>query len=132
MTSIVLIIVSIIGAVGTYFAAHNLRQGVVKASALLAVIVGGFFYLFPSGLSPELSRSIPLAFIGATFVGMTGKNIIGNIIPIALAGAFFGVLFVYSAPFYNGFGGGLGTTACISVLITRGILYLLPENKKGA
>lgn len=132
MTSMILIIVSIIGATVTYYAAHRLRLGVVKASAMLAVIVGGFFYLFPSGLSSELTHSIPLAFIGATFVGMTRKNIIGDIIPIALAGAFFGIIFVYSAPFYNGFGGGLGTTACISVLITRGILYLLPGNKEGA
>lgn len=116
MTTVVLVFAGIIGAISTYWVAHSLKQGVVRASALLSLIVGLFFYFFPEVVGAELTLKIPLVFCGATFVGMTGKNIEARYWVIALAGGLFSGLFMASATLFNGFGGGLGTTACVSII----------------
>ena len=45
MNNFILIITGILGATLTHFVSEQLRQGAVKASALLSLLVGLFFYL---------------------------------------------------------------------------------------
>ncbi|MFZ0491078.1 MAG: hypothetical protein WAM00_12590 [Salegentibacter sp.] len=114
----ILIITGIISAVGTYVVNNKLQQGAVRASALLSLVVGLFFYYFPGLLSAYLTRNIPLVFIGASFIGMVSSRILSSYILLSLSGIIFSILFVNSSKYFAGFGGGLGTTAAISLLVS--------------
>lgn len=118
MEIVILIITGIISAVGTYVVNNKLRQGGVRASALLSLIVGLFFYFFPELLSPSLTRNIPLVFIGASFIGMVSSKILSSYILLSFSGTIFSILFVNSSKYFAGYGGGLGTTAAISLLVS--------------
>lgn len=120
--NIILIITSIISAIATYILSVKCKQGPVKASALLSFLVGTFFLIFPSLFPETLSKSIPLVFFGASFVGMSSVKRISNNLWMAFAGMVFGLIFINSSKFFSGYGGGLGTTACLSVVITLGLI----------
>lgn len=125
MNEFILIVTGIIAAVSTYVLSIKYKQGSVRASALLSFIVGVFFFLFPSIVSQELTYSIPLVFTGASFAGMASHKIIPNIWMMGLSGLIFTVIFLTSSIFFAGYGGGLGTVACISVLVVFGFRRIL-------
>ncbi|MEA3430146.1 MAG: hypothetical protein U9R08_02645 [Nanoarchaeota archaeon] len=125
--TITLIVVSIMGAVLTYDYSVRVKKGPVLASALLSLIVGLVFYFCPQLTTPELAKSIPVAFIGASFAGMASSKTIPAKYMV-FAGFVFGLIFVNTSKFFAGFGGGLGTTACLSCAMTLGLMYIL--NKK--
>lgn len=124
MEIMILIITGIVAAVGTYLVNNKLHQGAVRASALLSLMVGLFFYYFPDLLSPDLTRNIPLVFIGASFIGMVSSNILSSYILLSLSGIIFSVLFVNSSKYFAGYGGGLGTTAAISLLVSLSLAII--------
>jgi len=121
MEIMILIITGIVAAVGTYLVNNKLHQGAVRASALLSLVVGLFFYYFPDLLSPGLTRNIPLVFIGASFIGMVSSYILSSYILLILSWTIFSILFVNSSKYFAGYGGGLGTTAAISLLVSLGL-----------
>lgn len=118
MELLILILTGIISAVGTYIVNNNLGQGPVRASALLSLIVGLFFYFFPNILSSELTKNIPLVFIGASFIGMVSSKVLSSYIVLGISGIIFSILFVNSSKYFAGYGGGLGAAAAISLLIS--------------
>ncbi|MFH2020152.1 MAG: hypothetical protein ABIJ34_01995 [archaeon] len=118
MDSIILIIASILAAVSTQLVSIKFNQGPVKASALLSFIVALIFFF----IKIPLSGTIPLAFIGGSFVGMSSKVRLPNYLLTAFGGFVFGIIFVNSSKIFAGFGGGLGTTACLSVIIAIGMI----------
>lgn len=124
MEIVILIITGVISAVGTYIVNNKLKQGAVRASALLSLIVALFFYFFPELLSPKLTREIPLVFIGASFIGMVSSRILSSYIFLTLAGIIFSILFVNSSKYFAGYGGGLGTTAAISLLVSLSLAII--------
>jgi uncharacterized membrane protein len=95
METAIIIITSIVGVVLTFYVSTKMEHGAVRASAGLSLIVGIFFYLFPAVLSPYLTHNIPLAFMGASFVGMVSEKIIQNYWILALAGIMFYSIFKY-------------------------------------
>jgi hypothetical protein len=109
----------------TFIVSVKLKQGPVKASAGLSLLVAVLFYLFPHMLPAYLTTKIPAAFFGASFVGMSAGSVLRNNLWATLAGLIFGFIFTNTSAFFNGFGGGLGTTACLSVLTTLGFVHLL-------
>jgi hypothetical protein len=121
MNELILFITGGIGALSTYIVAHDLKQGVVRASAGLSLIVGLFFYAFPDLVSSELTVEIPLVFFGASFVGMTGSHVVPNRWWMFLGGVIFSGIYLASSNVFVGYGGKLGTTACISSVIVLGI-----------
>ena len=127
MTELVLIFSGGIGALLTYVVAHDLKQGVVRASAGLSLLVGLFFYAFPDLISPRLTIDIPLVFIGASFVGMTSSALVKNRLLILLGGLIFSGIYLISGEVFVGYGGKLGTTACISSVIIFGLGSLLKK-----
>src|SRR5207248_5498768 len=73
-------------------------------------------------------KIIPLgtAWFGASFAGMTSvERLVGRHWILPLMGLIYGVLSMDSGPRLYGFGGGLGTTALVSVLAAVGIARLL-------
>ncbi|WP_298952727.1 hypothetical protein [uncultured Nonlabens sp.] len=130
MNYVIIIMVGIIGSVFTYYVNEHLKQGAVRASALLALIVGLFFYLFPHVLNEYLSKSIPIVFIGTSFIGMVDSHSKGSYLRLAIAGILFSIIYIYKAKFFNGFGGGLGTMAFIALLTTMTISNVISKRKK--
>lgn len=118
MDLILAICVGIVGAWSTYKLAQFPTMGVVRSSALLSLIVGFIFYFLPE--NKELSM-IPIVFIGASFVGMTSVERISSGFQIALAGLIFGMIYHYLIPVHAGFGGALGTSACLAVIVVLGV-----------
>lgn len=121
MNEIILIFTGIIAAVLTYLLSIKGKQGAVRASALLSLIVGILFFLLPNILNDYLSYNIPLVFTGASFAGMASPKIISKPWMIGLSGLIFTVIYISSSIFFAGYGGGLGTVACISVLVVFGL-----------
>ena len=123
-TSLILLSVSIIAAISTYYVNGDLKQGPIKSSALLSLVVALFFYFFPHIMSPILTTKIPVVFFGASFAGMSSKEVIHQYWWMALAGSIFGLIFLHTSKFFTGYGGGLGTTALLSIVITFALIQL--------
>ncbi|MBW3015933.1 hypothetical protein KY330_05925 [Candidatus Woesearchaeota archaeon] len=119
----ILILVSVLGAVLTYILSIKYKKGPVLASALLSLIVGLVCYFIPG----ELAKVIPVAFIGASFAGMASEEVIPNKEMMMFSGVVFGFIFINTSKFFTGFGGGLGTTACLSVVITLGVMEFVKK-----
>ncbi|WP_121665759.1 hypothetical protein [Mesonia aquimarina] len=124
MELIIYIITGIIGAILPYFLTRNTSLDAVKASALPSLILGMIFYLFPNLVDDHFQKNIPLLFFGASFVGMVSKKVLQKYMYVAIAGVLFALLYKNSSNFFNGYGGGLGTAACISVLCVFGLKKL--------
>ncbi|MCJ8290281.1 MAG: hypothetical protein HRT58_11510 [Crocinitomicaceae bacterium] len=127
MNELIFLFVGGIGALLTYVVAHDLKQGVVRASAGLSLMVGLFFYGFPEVLPLELTINIPIVFLGASFVGMTGSQLVKNRLLILIGGLIFSGVYIAASNVFVGYGGKLGTTACISSLIVFGVGVLIKK-----
>lgn len=104
--------ISVIAALIVYLLNNYKGWGPVKASAIVSFVFAIPFEVLP--ISGILAL-VPVVFYGASFVGMASKTIM-KIPTLIFSASIFGALFFFLNPFYNGFGGGLGTTACLSCL----------------
>ncbi|WP_113661312.1 hypothetical protein [Pedobacter nanyangensis] len=127
MIAFILILVAIIAAMLTFYVNHQLRQGPVRSSALLSLIVAATFYFFPNLLPTELAKNIPVVFIGGSFIGMASKKIIDNYIKLAISGLVFAVIYLNTSSFFNGYGGALGASAGISLLSVLSLPFFTPK-----
>ncbi|MGB1205195.1 MAG: hypothetical protein ACPG5B_06085 [Chitinophagales bacterium] len=121
MNNIIIILTGIVGTILTFYVSEQLKQGAVRASALLSLIVGLFFYCFPEILNTYLTKNIPLTFIGASFVGMISSKKMTNYGLLTLSGIIFSIIYINQSIFFDGYGGALGTSAFIALLATLGI-----------
>lgn len=125
----IFILTGIAGATGTYFVSTWLKQGPVRASALLTLLVAGFFNLFPASVSLYLAKNIPVVFIGASFIGMVSSQHLSTYTGLAISGVIFTVIYLNTSKMFNGYGGALGTSACISLLVVLSIPYFRSRRK---
>ncbi|RCW89947.1 hypothetical protein [Winogradskyella arenosi] len=130
MTLFILIISGILGATLTFFISEKLKQGPVKASALLALVVGLFFYCFPNWLDPYLTKHIQVVFIGASFIGMVSASTMKNYALLAIAGTLFTLIYMSKRNVFNGYGGSLGTLAFVALLSTMAFATAIAEQRK--
>lgn len=124
MELFVLIISGVAGVILTFTTSNLLKQGAVRASAGLSLLVALFFNFFPNLLSEYLTHNIPFVFFGASFVGMVSKNLVSNYWALGISGIIFSILYINTGPYFEGFGGALGTTASISVIVILGVIIL--------
>ncbi len=117
---LVILITSVLGASLTFFVSSLTELSKVQASALLSFLIGLLFYFFPYFLSSDYNRLIPLVFMGSSFNGMSTNRLISQS-QIIVSGIIFGLIFIFIHKHFNGFGGVIGTAACISVLTSLGI-----------
>ncbi|QNK76198.1 MULTISPECIES: hypothetical protein [Winogradskyella] len=130
MNEFILIISGILGATLTFFISEKLRQGAVKASALLSLIVGLFFYCFPDLLSPYLTKHIQIVFIGSSFIGMVSASTMKSYTLLAIAGTLFTIIYMSKKNVFNGYGGSLGTLAFVSLLSTMAFATAVSQQTK--
>ncbi|MEH6305900.1 hypothetical protein RYH73_09625 [Olivibacter sp. CPCC 100613] len=129
MYILILFIVSFIAATGTFYLNEHLKQGPIRSSAVLSLIVATFFFLFPQLLSPYLTTNIPLVFIGSSFIGMVSTRLISNYFLIGAAGLIFCIVYLNTSSFFHGYGGALGTSAAISLLAVLSLPILKASGK---
>lgn len=129
MTNFIIIITGILGATLTFFVSHQLNQGAVRASALLSLLVGLFFYCFPELLNAYLTKHIPIIFFGTSFIGMVSSKVTVNYVKLALTGSLFSFLYINKNDLFSGHGGGLGALALIALLATMGLWVLIFRNR---
>lgn len=125
----ILIFTGVFGSLLTYYFNNKLKLGAVLSSSLLTSIVAGFIHFFPSSLPQELVNHIPLIFIGSSFVGMVSSSQLSTFIGVSLAGLVYSLIYINMSKFFDGFGGALGTSACISLLVIMSIPYLRSNHK---
>lgn len=113
----------------TYILHVKLKQGAVRASALVGVVAGLLTFIFPKYLSINMTENLPLIIFGASFVGMVSSEVLSNYILIGISGSLFAVVFMNTSSLFSGFGGGLGTGACIAVLVTLSV-PVLTKNRR--
>ncbi|AWV97100.1 hypothetical protein [Arcticibacterium luteifluviistationis] len=130
MNNIAIIITGILGATLTFYVSENLKQGPIRASALLSLIVGSFFFSFPEILNPYLSKNLQIVFIGTTFIGMVSSEAKGSYFRLALAGSLFSIIYINKSNFFEGYGGALGALALIALLTTMGFSVILLKSTK--
>lgn len=125
----ILILTGIAGATATYFVSTRLKQGPVRSSALLTLVVAGFCNLFPETLTPDLGKNIPVVFIGASFIGMVSSQHLSTYLGLSASGIIFTILYLNTSQVFAGYGGVLGTSACISLLVVLSIPYFKSKRK---
>lgn len=128
INQLILIIAGGLSAIITFVIQVNLQQGAVRASAIVGVFTGVFVLVFPELLPLYLTKNLPLVCFGASFIGMVSSNVLSNYFLIGISGVLFTIIFLNTSNYFDGFGGGLGSAACISLLITLSIPVL---KKKG-
>lgn len=124
-----LILAGALSAILTFFLHDRLRQGIVRASAIVGVAAGICTLIWPHLWSSYLSQNFALVCFGATFVGMVQAGVMKNYFLIGTGGVIFTVLFLNASSFVDDFGGGLGAPACIALLIVLSIPVLLRKKK---
>ena len=101
-----LIVASMVAAVITYYLQHRQRWHAVTASAAVGLVAG----LFLSTYGVRGSELATMAFC-ASFIGMANRKRLAHEGAAAIAGAMCALLFAFTAPYFVGAGGKLGTTA---------------------
>lgn len=129
MNSFFLILTGVVGVLSTFYVNTHLKQGAVRASALLSFVVAIFFHWFPYMLNQTLTTNIPVVFIGASFIGMVSNKVVNNYITLVVAGVIFSIIFLNTSNFFTGYGGALGTSACISLLTAMSLPLFLSRKK---
>ncbi|SOD13062.1 hypothetical protein [Pedobacter xixiisoli] len=127
MTSFIIITAAIIAAMLTFYVNHKLKQGPVRSSALLSLLVALIFYFFPNWIDADLSKNIPVVFIGGSFIGMVSKKIVDSYIKLAISGLVFAIIYLNTSSFFNGYGGALGASAGISLLSVLSLPFFTPK-----
>lgn len=109
-----LILLSIVVAGVVYLIHNKTKINAIASSSLVTIlmlfVLGGYAIDFHLG---------PLIF-GASFVGMSSKKVL-RIPYLLLSAILFGLMYYSMFTFLQGFGGTLGTMACLSCLV--GVLF---------
>ncbi len=110
---LITVITSLVGTILTYWLNNKKGYGPIKASAIPAFIVAVPLQIVPVSGFIAL---IPIVFFGASFVGMSNDKTLGWLSVVA-SSVLFAIIFHFAHPYFNGYGGALGATACLSCLI---------------
>ncbi len=121
MENTIILFAGIVSAIITFYFNNHLQLGGVMASAGVSVLAGSFFYLFPELLSSYLTQNLPAVIMGASFIGMATFRVIPQYWIIGISGLFFSFIYLFTGSYFDGFGGGLGTTAAISLCSVIGL-----------
>lgn len=111
-----IILLSIATVLATRELSLKCKLGPVRASSLLSLVAGMIIYFLR--FDPVYSATI----IGASFAAMSTDKVIPTRFWMAVSGFIFALIFLNLSPdFFTGFGGKLGTIACLSVVMTLGV-----------
>lgn len=107
------ILCAFIGTTITWYINHEMGYGAIVANGMIGVLAA---ILLPAPLAG--------ATYTASFVGMSASAVIPSLMWAGVGGLIVGLVIVLTAEVYAGIGGKGGTTAALSVLITKTITSL--------
>ena len=106
----------------TYYLNNIKNWGGVKASAFIGVLIGIIYQIIIKlNFEVETLKHFFLIMMGATFMGMIADKHQHKKLDFIISSLIFCTLYQHTSTFFNGFGGLLGTIACISLLCIFGI-----------
>lgn len=108
-----IIFFAFISAVITWILNHKMGYGAIVSNGLVGVLAGIF-----------LPNTLAGTTYAASFIGMSGINVISSIFGASLGGLIVGIVLANTQEIYAGLGGKGGTTAALSTIITRTIISL--------
>ena len=118
---IVVLLTGVVAALVTQELSIWRRFGPVRASAIVSLFFSLVVYALPNY---DHVLVIPAVAMGASFVAMSTRRVIPTRWWMATAGLIFGLVFLFTNPQLEGYGGVLGTGACVSVLMSIGLRRL--------
>jgi len=122
--NLIIISLSIIAALVTWELNVKYCFGGVRASSLVSLIAGLIVYFL------KLEPVYGLAVMGASFAAMSTEYVIPKRFWIIITGFIFSLVFLnLPSNIFAGLGGKLGTTACISVVMTLGVIRVITNIK---
>lgn len=116
------LLVAALGAELTFYLIHQKHISTVRASSGATLV----FALLALVIQIPFGNVLPAAFFGATFVGMTDKSRLGAKRVLA-ASVIFGLIYTFLIPLAQGFGGGLGAAAFVSISIVYSASKLITK-----
>ncbi len=119
-----ILLIALLGSFSTYWGVYKLKWNSVLSSALFSLIFACIMKVFP-WFDAEFSFKLSVVFIGASFIGMSSEKLIENKRFLFIATIFFVIVFLSVSVVFKGFGGGLGTSAAISVISSYGLKKIL-------
>jgi len=117
----ILFLTGFISPILTFYVNEGLKQGPVRSSAVLSLLVGLYFHLFPQSMDSYLVSNIPIVFIGGSFIGMVSSRILSNYLLLGTAGLIFCLIYINASQFFKGYGGAVGTASAIALLAALSI-----------
>lgn len=124
---VILVVCAIVSSVLTYYLAHDIKQGTIRASAIISLAAGLLSYFSEDYTSLFIHVHFPFVCVGGSFVGMSSSQVGFQYSHMVVGGFIFGMIYWLSNLIFMGYGGSLGTMACISVLMTWSICKLIPR-----
>jgi hypothetical protein len=115
---ITILATSVVAALLTQELSIPRRFGAVRASAIVSLIFSLVIYIFPGNNTVLV---MPPVAMGASFVAMSSRKVIPNRKWMIIAGLIFSFVFLLTSPSLEGYGGVLGTGACVSVIMAVGL-----------
>lgn len=111
---------SILGGFLTFFCVEKFGISALKSSALLSLIVAIAAHFINSETQLDIFAT---CFFGASFVGMASSKFF-NKITILIPSIIFGIIYWKTSAHFNHLGGTLGTSACLSCLLSLGFIQI--------
>jgi len=125
MNYLIIFLISIAGAIITWELNVKYKFGGVKASSVVSLIAGLIIYF------QKIDPIYGVAIMGASFAAMSSDKVIPTRVWMFICSLVFSIIFInLSNNFFAGFGGKLGTTACMSVVFTLGLMKITGRYKK--
>lgn len=119
-----LYIVGLVAALVAFILNNNFKMGIVVGSALPSLVFALLVMIFEFYLPITFVIEAPVIFYGAAFIGMASNKILSSYYLIGIAGLLFTLIYLFTAPYFDGFGGALGTTAALCFLPVWGFSIL--------
>ncbi|PWH85018.1 hypothetical protein [Brumimicrobium oceani] len=111
-----LYLVGALAALVAFVLNNNFKMGIVVGSALPSLIFALIILPFETYLPALFFTESPVIFYGAAFIGMASNKVLSSYFLIGIAGLLFTFIYLFTSPFFDGFGGALGTTAALCFL----------------
>ena len=131
MEAIIILFVSVLAGMATYFISVVMGKGGVFGSAVVTLSAGVLFrYLEMEGLITVTGLAVVAT--AASYAGMVAQKNVANLKEMAVVGLICGALLMSSATVFGGVGGRLGVVGAIACFSWIGIKKLMGKRIPSA
>jgi len=131
MENILIIIVSIIAGMATYYISVIMGKGAVFGSAIV-VLISGILFRYLEAENMIAVSGLAVVATTATYTGMVAQKNVTDLKEMAAAGFITALLYIASTNTFAGVGGRLGTIAALACFTWIGIKKLFSYKAKTA